>query len=212
MMSHISPFNITLLGKREEQMLHRYLGDLSLSVGAKDALIADLSGHLWLSSGNGEDYDQETFTVLLATGMGAAVEMMNVLDDSRGTSIFLHEGARYVFAAAHIEQDVILALIFEQAREHHQIGSVYFSMKRAVEELRKVIIKKENPPQASLTHSHEQEPEAGYLGADNALAAFGPSGLDLPDTSSICASQAPGLLSYQEATNLGLLTLDQAVL
>jgi predicted regulator of Ras-like GTPase activity (Roadblock/LC7/MglB family) len=192
--------------------LLRYLGDLCLAVNAKDALIADLSGHLWLSSGAGEDYDQETFTVLLATGMGAAVEMMNVLDDSRGTSVFLHEGARFVFAAAHIEQDVVLALIFEPGKEHHRIGEVYFSVKRAVEELRKVIIKKDGRPRHSEAQTLGQATIPASPVLDNPLAALGASGLNLSDASSICASETQALLSYQEATSLGLLNPDQTTL
>jgi hypothetical protein len=206
MMSDLSPFEMTSLGKRESRMLQRYLGDLSLSVGAKDAFIADLSGHLWLSSATEEEYDQETFTVVLATGMGAAVEMMNVLDDSRGTSIFLHEGERYVFSAAHVEQEMVLGLIFEQGSEHRHIGNLYSSMKQAVGALRKVIIKKEPPAEATAIRQEcVPFPEAAHPLVDFDLAETG-----LPVAPRTRADQAPTLLSYQEAADLGLLNLDLA--
>ena len=209
MANETTPLKITWLGLQQEQALRSYLRDLCFAVGARDALIADLSGHLWLTLGPDGEYDRETFTVLLATGMGAVVEMMNVLDDSQGTSFFLHEGAKFVFTSAHIDQDMVFALIFEQGRVHSRIGSVYFYLKRAVEELRHLLKSQGTSPSTSLAQHAGQKLPADVVNVSGQLALAAPSGLNLPPAADGASIGGPTLLSYQEALSLGLVDLGQ---
>lgn len=194
---------LTSLSESDARVLSDYLEAFRAAAGAMDVLLVDLAGHLIEERGTPDSYDPSIVSVLLASGMAAAIEMAQVLERAGGTSIFLHEGARFDLYAVTISEDVVLALVFDRGQGNPRIGTVYLRLKRAIEDLRHLLLGEAapvptQPPKAALTRDETQPIRPGS--GDDAVTAQRtriPADTDDEKTSPI--------YSYQEATRLGLI-------
>lgn len=194
---------LTSLSETDARQLSDYLETFRAAAGAMDVLLVDVAGHLIEERGTPDSYDPSIVSVLLASGMAAAVEMAQVLERAGGTSIFLHEGAKYDLYAATISEDVVLALVFDRGQGNPRIGTVYLRLKRAIEDLRHLLLGEAapaptQPPKASGTRDATQpiRPVSG----DDTITAQRPRVAAEAD-----AEKTSPVYSYQEATRLGLI-------
>ncbi len=194
---------MTSLSAEQDSALTAYLEPLRRSVGAREILVVDVAGHLLSQCGEAETYDPGVIGVLLANGMAAAVEMAHVLDRGEGLSIFLHEGAKFDLYAATVTGSVVIALLFDRGQGNPRVGTVYVHIKRAIEDLSKLLIgepmQATEAPNASAAPTY---PKPGSLSPDT-LVRKRPK--PAPDREEPDRLQALPVMSYQEAAKLGLI-------
>lgn len=194
---------LTSLSESDARVLSDYLEAFRAAAGAMDVLLVDVSGHLIEERGTPDSYDPSIVSVLLASGMAAAVEMAQVLEHTGGTSIFLHEGAKFDLYAATISEDIVIALVFDRGQGNPRIGTVYLRLKRAIEDLRRLLLGEAapaptQPPRTTPTRDTTQPIRQGNA-ADPATAPR-----TRPPASSDADKTSP-IYSYQEAARLGLI-------
>ena len=180
-----------------------YLESFRRMVGARDALLVDIVGHVVERSGPAEGFAPDVVGILLANGMAAANEMAAGLEHG-GLSIFLHEGAQYDLYAATVGPEHILAIIFDRGQGNPRIGTVYLHLKRATEDLIRL-----SQGETAIAHRGDLvEPAATTQPA--ARPSYDPQATVVarkpwPEPS----SKPSRVLSYEEAAKLGLIKNDK---
>ncbi len=151
--------------------------------------------------------------VLLANITAAAQEMGRVLDEGGGFSLHFHEGKNIAVYSAAINEDVILCLILGRGRGSSRLGTVWFYMKQAIEEIRAFLKQREGqplPPSGGETLPHA-------AGARRVRPASPAERTSHPQSPMRVAPKPPDgwsgaedtpLLTYEEAKKRGLITLE----
>lgn len=174
-----------------------YLDDFRKAVGARDVLLVSMAGHLLEQWGPADTYEPGIVGVLLANGMAAAAEMARVLDEAGGLSVFVHEGARWDLYAATVTDDIVLALIFDRGQGGPRVGTVYLYLKRAVEDVRVLILGQQCQTEVMDLNEAPTWP---------AMRRVGTATPTRPRKENETGSSPT--LSYEEATRLGLIRDD----
>lgn len=180
-----------------------YLESFRRMVGAKDVLLVDIVGHIVERSGQADGFDANVVGILLVNGMAAATEMAAGLEQG-GTSIFVHEGARFDLYAATVGPEHIMAIIFDRGQGNPRIGTVYLHLKRATEDLLRLF-----QGETAIAHrGNLQEPAA--TAQPGSRPSYDPQATvvarrNLPEP----PSKPSRVLSYEEAARLGLIGTDK---
>jgi predicted regulator of Ras-like GTPase activity (Roadblock/LC7/MglB family) len=179
-----------------------YLGSFRRMVAARDVMLVDVVGHIVERSGPADSFDPDVVGILLANGMAAANEMAAGLEHG-GLSIFLHEGAQFDLYAATVGPENILAMIFDRGQGNPRIGTVYLHLKRATEDLIRLF---------------QGETAIAHRGDLQEAATTQPGSRPGYDPQATVVARRPGpeppskpsrVLSYEEATRLGLIGTDK---
>jgi predicted regulator of Ras-like GTPase activity (Roadblock/LC7/MglB family) len=180
-----------------------YLESFRRMVGAKDVLLVDIVGHIVERAGPADGFDPDVVGILLANGMAAATEMANGLEQG-GMSIFFHEGSKFDLYAATVGLEHILAMVFDRGQGNPRIGTVYLHLKRASEDLIRLF-----QGETAIAHRSDLE-EPGAVTQPGTRASYDPQATvvarrNWPEP----PSKPSRVLSYEEATRLGLIQPDK---
>ena len=180
-----------------------YLESFRRMVGARDVLLVDIVGHIVERAGPADGFDPDVVGILLANGMAAANEMANGLEQG-GMSIFFHEGSKFDQYAATVGLEHILAMVFDRGQGNPRIGTVYLHLKRAAEDLIRLF-------QGETAIAHRSDlAEPGAVTQPGTRASYDPQATvvarrNWPEP----PSKPSRVLSYEEATRLGLIQPDK---
>jgi predicted regulator of Ras-like GTPase activity (Roadblock/LC7/MglB family) len=193
----------TRLPARDGGSIATYLESFRRMVGAKDVLLVDIVGHIVERAGPGDGFNPDVVGILLANGMAAATEMANGLEQG-GMSIFFHEGSKFDLYAATVGLEHILAMVFDRGQGNPRIGTVYLHLKRASEDL------------IRLFQGETAIAQRGDIDGPGAATQPGARGSYDPQATIVARRPLPEppskpsrMLSYEEATRLGLIRPDK---
>ena len=128
---------LALTGERFEALAGR-IEKLRVDLGARAALLADLSGQLLVYGGNIEKLDTATLMALLGGNMAASSELGRHLNYPSPVYLAFFEGPPYDLYAASIGHHFFLTLVFDRqpgSAGASRIGMVWLYTRRALEEL-----------------------------------------------------------------------------
>lgn len=134
---HPSAGLLALTGERFEALAGR-IEKLRVDLGARAALLADLSGQLLVYGGNIEKLDTATMMALLGGNMAASSELGRYLNYPSPVYLAFFEGPPYDLYAASIGHHFFLTLVFDRhpgTAGTSRIGMVWLYTRRALEEL-----------------------------------------------------------------------------
>ncbi|HEY76693.1 MAG TPA: response regulator [Thermoflexia bacterium] len=155
------------------------LETLRQEIGARCILLADVQGQRLVEVGDTQGLDTITLLALLAGGIAASMELARRLDDDHALNLNFHEGSRYDLYAATVGDGLFLAIICDREVQPSRIGLVWLYTRRAIEELRSMLLSTEAASPAprlgeDFTTSLAAELDALLTERPDAMAAVNP--------------------------------------
>ncbi len=145
--------------------------ELRAEIGALNVLVLDHSGQLLTESYRHIDLDTRTLLVLLGNAMAAANQVTNLLEGDESFELNLHRSKRYDIYTAQVNSDVFVSMILDrQSAGTSPVGMVWLALKRAVADLRKLLVEAEVVTQPAFAPGLKQ---AFAAGLDEALGLGG---------------------------------------
>ncbi|MEE2788694.1 MAG: roadblock/LC7 domain-containing protein [Myxococcota bacterium] len=122
-----------VLFDEELQKLSDICEALRTSASAKAIFVVDKNGQLLMSNGETHDLDSTSLASLTAGNMAATDGLAQVLGESAGFGVQLHEGEREHIHISSVGDRLILVVIFD---ERSSLGLVRLRVKQATEQIR----------------------------------------------------------------------------
>ncbi len=208
-----STHNSTRSSLENSKALTERIEALRHAVGASHVLLFNGTGHLLMQCGGSDFRDLGIVGVLLANITAAAQEMGRVLDEGGGFSLHFQEGKNIAVYSAAINEDVILCLILGRGRGSSRLGTVWFYMKQAIEDIRSYLRHREGqpmPPAGGNTEPRAAGTRRGQPAGPGEIASH-PQPLmrvDHKPPDGWSGAEDTPLLTYEEAKKRGLVTLE----
>jgi len=210
----VSPPRLVALSEAGLRAMQQRMESLRADTGARCVLLPDWSGQLLVECGQRGDVDINALLALTGNSIAAATEVSRLLNEEESFDLHVHEGKRSEVYAAGVRDAVFLLLLFDRRGGGGRIGLVSLYMRRAIEDLRRLLAEALIEPGTALglrnglaTAMRDALDEAFTIGAPDAPPADRPTdttGSALPD------EPALPLLSLEQARALGLVDLGGA--
>ena len=121
-----------VLFEEELQKLSEICESLRVSASAKAIFVVDKNGQLLMSAGETDELDSTSLASLTAGNMAATDGLAQVLGESSGFGVQLHEGEREHVHISSVDERMILVVIFD---ERSSLGLVRLRVKQATEQV-----------------------------------------------------------------------------
>jgi CheY-like chemotaxis protein len=118
---------------------HR-LESLRREIGAQCVIAATSTGESVAQAGATVGLHVEPLLSLVADGFAASSALALHLGGDHMTNLNYYEGAVYDLYLAHIDDDLILSIIFDRRIQASRIGIVWLYARRAIEALRRILV------------------------------------------------------------------------
>ncbi|HTP11161.1 MAG TPA: response regulator [Anaerolineae bacterium] len=203
---------------------------LRVDTGAFCVLLPDCAGHLLAECGQHGEFDSSILMALLGNSMAAATEVGHLLNEAVGFDLHYHEGKHVEVYSAMVSDTIFIVLLFDRRAGAGRIGLVSLYMRRAIEDLRRMLSQTAAEPAAPLVYQSSDvidealdkvlnfQPDELFGGAP-ATAPAAPSRQGEGDrvgsaSPAIEEADSPAerdgsLLTLEEACSLGLVNLNQ---
>ncbi len=116
------------------------LESLRREIGAQCVIAAASNGDIVAQAGAAVGLDLEPLLSLVADGFVASSALALHLGSDHMTNLNYYEGAVYDLYLAHIDDNLILTIIFDRRIQASRIGIVWLYARRAIEALRRILV------------------------------------------------------------------------
>ena len=147
----ISPLAGTACSADSLQAMTGRLDILRMDTGAYCVLLSDCAGHLLAECGQHGEFDSSILMALLGNSMAAATEMGRLLNEAVGFDLHYHEGKHVEVYSAMVSDTIFIVLLFDRQAGGRRIGLVSLNMRRAIEDLRRMLSQTDAEPATPLT-------------------------------------------------------------
>jgi hypothetical protein len=225
----LSPFAVKAFSADSSQAMTGRLDVLRVDTGALCVLLPDCAGHLLAECGQRGKFDSSILVALLGNSMAAATEVGRLLNEAVGFDLHYHEGKHVEVYSAMVSDTIFIVLLFDRRAGGGRIGLVSLYMRRAIEDLRRMLSQTAAEPAASLVCQssaaiEEALDQALNFQPDELLCAAPSAAPNAPRrqregdrvgsaSPSIEEADSPAemdgsLLTFEEACRLGLVNLN----
>jgi CheY-like chemotaxis protein len=219
----ISPLAVKAFSADSLRAMTGRLDVLRVDTGALCVLLPDCAGHLLAECGQHGEFDSSILMALLGNSMAAATEVGRLLNEAVGFDLHYHEGKHFEVYSAMVSNTIFIALLFDRRAGGGRIGLVSLYMRRAIEDLRRMLSQTAAEPAASLACGSSEAIEEALdkalnfqpneLFCDAAPSRPGEedqAGSTPPSVEEAYSPEVDGsLLSLEQARSLGLVKLNQ---
>ncbi len=135
----ISSLTVKAFSADSSRAITGRLDVLRVDTGALSVLLPDCAGHLLAECGQRGEFDSSILIALLGNSMAAATEVGRLLNEAVGFDLHYHEGKHVEVYSAMVSDTIFIVLLFDRLAGGGRIGRVSLYMRRAIEDLRRML-------------------------------------------------------------------------